>query len=811
MKNTIFVISLVLFSCARPTTLQAQTTRYTDGSLGSNCIGSYNPNTRLCSGGTATAYTTVNGGMANTASGDTLLVRAGTYNERINNAGGGTVINSGTDEAHRTIIKSYQTEVVWLQYNPGCGACTGVNGNYIADKSYVTIDGLNVDNDFITPRSGTPPLTTNATGSAWHIDDNVQNSGLTHHITLTSTIPNTRVQWKNGSGGIGGGTGCCTGSIFTNIEIFNHYDNSATSFHGGYGTYVCYVNSLFENILVHDVAVFGLQQYVNHDFSVAVPPCRDNVWRNNIVYNVREGFSNFNPTGMYICCIRNSTPSVVPPATVTVYNNVVYNITDLGGVGIWIGNLGGDATSGLLANNTVYNVANYGILTSGSGWTAQNNIILNTGPTIIQNDGGAAFSNSLCSTTCGVGLSNQTGTTTTEFGGNVTYPGGFHLVTGAHAIGAAVNLSGTLPTNTDLDGVLRTVPWDIGAYKFVGTPPALDTPPVEDFVYTSGASLGGQNCANGTASCNYWTGPWTLDSGAVTTDAMTNSLTTGNALHSSGTTAASIWRNFNLTSTTGPVASNQNRLSWQARWDSSFAGGVYLNNNANNSVNVINVFGASGGAIHVCEGTAGVFTLHTATAGTSYFYEVELDAAGHAGQFRIRVTPFGGAVGTFTAWTGLCNVPASPGVNRIGMYDGAMTAHDFYVDSIGATATQLAFTTQPPATVNSGATFAANASVTYTNGITPVPGATNSITLAMCPPSSGSATLTAASGLTKAAVNGTASWSDLVLTQPAGAVGLTICASASMLAGGESTTITINATAPPITSVSPARMRARVR
>src|SRR5262252_907267 len=261
MKTFVIVSLLALLSsCARPSPLQAQTTRYTDGSLGSNCIGTYNPTAAVgsrCSGGTAIAYTTVNGGMANTASGDILQVRGasgsfnGIYNERINNTFG-TIINSGSDDTHRTIIKNYQSEVVWLQYNPSCGACAGVNGNSIADKSYVTIDGINVDNQFITPISGTPPLTTNASGAIWRVDDNTVGSLLTHHITLTSTIPNTRVPWKNASGGFGGGSGACTGCIVSHAEIFNMYDNVPAVMngvnHGGYGSYVCYISATFEDL-----------------------------------------------------------------------------------------------------------------------------------------------------------------------------------------------------------------------------------------------------------------------------------------------------------------------------------------------------------------------------------------------------------------------------------------------------------------------------------------------------------------------------------------------------------------------------------
>jgi len=756
----------------------------------------------MCSGGTDTAYTTIAGGLSVTSGGQVLVVRGpvgafdGIYHEAIN-INLGVSVPSGS-AGSPTTIRNMNNEKPWIKPLLGNSTNQAYGNNIPNPKSFITIDGLNCDDadNLVLDGMGyttIPAICWNFSGSA------VGGTPWSDHIVLQNA------EVKNAADGFGFDCESCT---FRNLKMHDFVDGPPPYCCGrsGYAFYYCGSGGLFENIEIYNFEVIAFTNYIN-DVNSTASTCGNNVYKNNYIHDGRgQAFG--------VCCANGNV----------YYNNVVANLTTTRNAEV---SQGFDLKHGAnIYNNTFYNIS-IGVLNHGSGnGLARNNIFYSVTNPIINTEGGTFT----CITdNLGVNGSCADTQVNPQFVGPVSANSpatGWRIcVSAGNPTGCAAaslakdiasNLAGSCgPTpdcSFDFAGTARAIPWDAGAFDAGGTVvPPPDTPPVEDFVYTTGASLGGQNCTSGTPSCNYWTGPWTLDYGTVTTDAMTNSLTTGNAAHSAGTTAASVWRNFALTSTTGPIAANGNRLSWQARWDSSFAGGVYLNNNANNSVNVINVFGAAGGAIHVCEG-ASVFTLHTATAGTSYFYEVELDAAGHAGQFRIRVTPFGGAVGTFTAWTGLCNVPASPGVNRIGIYDGATTAHDFYVDSIGATATQLAFTTEPPGTVNSGATFAANASTTYSNGATIVPARTDSITLSVCPPSSSSATLTAASGLTKAAVNGTASWSDLVLTASAGATGVTICAAASMLSGGESTTITVNANIiPPITAVSPARMRARVR
>ncbi|GAB4367415.1 MAG: hypothetical protein Kow00128_11840 [Deltaproteobacteria bacterium] len=66
---------------------------YADNGLLSNCIGTYNPSTRVCSGGTSTAYITIQAAV-NASNADNVIVRAGNYPERVTTARNGQYIRA---------------------------------------------------------------------------------------------------------------------------------------------------------------------------------------------------------------------------------------------------------------------------------------------------------------------------------------------------------------------------------------------------------------------------------------------------------------------------------------------------------------------------------------------------------------------------------------------------------------------------------------------------------------------------------------------------------------------------------------------
>jgi len=489
-----------------------------------------------------------------------------------------------------------------------------------------------------------------------------------------------------------------------------------------------------------------------------------------------------------------------------IYNNLFYNSFG--------GSISAVYTTQIL-NNTFWNSGNSNNGSGGcnnlnicvfemraNGSAARNNLIIASATIQQYYSASITYSKNICpaiSTYCEFS-SNES----TEFVSTNSASSDFlKLKTGALARDKGANLTTSpppCPLCTDKAGVARppSANWDIGAYQFSGTAP-VDLAPVENFVYTSSADLAAQNCTNGTINCDNWIGPWVANGGTITVDAApSGSFSGGNAAHATGTIASNYYDRAIASFTTGSII-GQMRKSVQSGV-SSFG----LTDSSGLTLVVVEL--NADGHIRGCGSSASPTDLGTWSVDQFYYIEMQLDAAGHPNQVRARFSTLGNS-GTFSSWFSYCQT-AGVGAKTF-IYDATGVTHDFWVDSIGAKATTLAFTTQPSATVTTDVAFSANVSVTYSNGSTPVPGRTDSIILTVCP-SSPTASLSAVSGTTKAAVNGTASWSDLVLSQPAGAVGVTLCANSGTLTQGVSTAITING-ATLTEAATPARIQARIR
>jgi hypothetical protein len=111
---------------------------FVDGSLGGNCVGSYSPTTRTCSGGSHNAYTTIVGGIAVTSAGNyTVLIRSGTYTETL------IMPKSGTDDTHRFMIVGYGQE------RPIINGVSTTNNSILGNgKSYFTIQRLKIQDNY---------------------------------------------------------------------------------------------------------------------------------------------------------------------------------------------------------------------------------------------------------------------------------------------------------------------------------------------------------------------------------------------------------------------------------------------------------------------------------------------------------------------------------------------------------------------------------------------------------------------------------------------------------------------------------------
>jgi len=105
-------------------------TIHADSDITGDCVGSYNPTARSCTGGIAVAYRALSGAAAAAQAGDIVLLRGGNFQETLSPS------QSGTPDNYIT-FKSYPGETATL---------SGVNSPAISllNRSYLIIEGLTV-------------------------------------------------------------------------------------------------------------------------------------------------------------------------------------------------------------------------------------------------------------------------------------------------------------------------------------------------------------------------------------------------------------------------------------------------------------------------------------------------------------------------------------------------------------------------------------------------------------------------------------------------------------------------------------------
>lgn len=396
----LFLIWLAIASQALATTRYVRTT----GSNTYTCAQSTNVDT---------AKQTIAAGLACMAAGDTLIIKAGTYNEGIAQG----AIPSGINDGQRTTIQAATGEYVQL---------TGLNSNSdgltLYDRSYITIDGL-----WFTGRIHFGSTATNGLPGLHYFT--WKNGGVTD--TSARGYPDY-AQANISFLGI-------TGSPHTHL-LFQNIESSDSGPTTGAGFYANgMADSIVEGCNFHDNAKMGVQQYNAGSVKIA----NNNIYRNN----------QFHDNGSFGITVGWGDNTLV-------YNNLIYG--NGGGTagtgGIWVQY--GSPTGSKFYNNTVYGNTGYGIrLEAASNTTTlQNNISYNnTGAEISNAGSGTIASNNLCDSAIS-GLCA---------GGNPLFvsTSNFHLQTGSPAIGAAATI-GTF--STDYDGVSRPQgsAWDIGAYEY---------------------------------------------------------------------------------------------------------------------------------------------------------------------------------------------------------------------------------------------------------------------------------------------------------------------------------------------------------
>jgi hypothetical protein len=374
---------------------------------------------------------TITAGVNCLAAGGRLIIRAGTYNERLDEEAGGITYPRATSWAGASIIEAMAGETVTVLPTAQNGnavlriASTSTNYYlwFMGHNRNFIIDGTNVTTGQSVVKIQAPFV---------RLDSMEIRNGQTQN----------------------GGNGVIVVDPSTGVEILNNniHNNGIVGDVNGqsYGIYAQSPNTIITGNDIHDNTGYGIQIYKSGGNPT------NNTFANNRVYN--NG------------CTTNIGGVLIQGTSHKVYNNLIYS------------NCGrpleayfsGDETGTVFYNNTLYGNINADFaLFLNNGVTARNNISSNNAGTLVGNGTGSVTADhNLCSSTCEFGSSNVTDTAANTFVNAAA--GNFHLGPNAFAKDQGVSTLGS-PYNVDFDGLPRTSPWDIGAYEFVasGTSPVV--------------------------------------------------------------------------------------------------------------------------------------------------------------------------------------------------------------------------------------------------------------------------------------------------------------------------------------------------
>jgi hypothetical protein len=477
-------------------------------------------------------YRTINKGLTVLAAGDTLLVRAGTYIERIGN-NNRNAIPSGLDAARPTTIAAYPGappfEVVTLD---GSGGSRGhfvvlegthhdikVSGFVFDGKSTATVNNIQGGVDGAMTRF---TYTYNELKNIFHVGLGINGDG---HIIQHNTLHHTGM--------------CTRSSSDPATALANCLGAQPHAF------YFAATNSLIDDNIVYQGGDIGIQIYHGGSAGAA----------DNTIISNNDVYDNCNMAGQGCAGM-----TIWDGSNQKVFGNKVHNQSTTGSNNGGI-NIGRNCTGCLVYNNLVYNNPGDGIANVFSTSVGTyNNTIYGNGLAAISIGSGSAsnntvrnnilFSNSNNSVSVGTapGLVQDHNLTTNPFFLNAANAD-FHLTSSSTgAIGQSTDLSATF--TTDFAGTTRTAPWDIGAYKYgAGTvtmtitptspisSPAISTTTSFNFAGTTtgtvtsvGITLNGVSQGNATGTAT-WTKTVTLVPGnntliATATDGTTNVTTT---------------------------------------------------------------------------------------------------------------------------------------------------------------------------------------------------------------------------------------------------------------------------------------------
>lgn len=393
----------------------------------------------------STPKRTINNGIGCLASGDTLIIKGGTYEEYFCRSCGTTPIPDGGGESTRTIIRGAPSETVILKPPPT------INTLFTLDvERYLTFQNLIVDG-------------TDHTGfDAISMRDNHEGGAAPYRLRFQD------MEFRNMWGGVGGPSGYRPYGAheFINIDIHDVQKN-LTCYEGNCG-HVFYTHGddhLFDRVVIDAAGVGNTANYCFHIYDGSYTPKNGWIIRNSTLKNCKN-----HAIGCYAC-------------NDAIFENNVIHGPSSGGSGIVLGY----SNRTQIRNNTIYGVAGEGIyLTPGTQSVIKNNILSNNGGVGISVEGGnnIAIQNNLAA--------SNGGGACVDVGGNHG-PSGTNACTGSSATGNLFGNFNPLFVNaanrdfrlqvgspardagqaiagltTDKDGIMRPQgsKYDIGAYEY---------------------------------------------------------------------------------------------------------------------------------------------------------------------------------------------------------------------------------------------------------------------------------------------------------------------------------------------------------
>lgn len=359
----------------------------------------------------AAKKTIVAGLAAMTSAGDHLEILAGTYDEFIDTENGGyNIINGGGSWATATVIKNYQSDVVWMLPTTNPHPNTGVI--LLNNRNWIIFDGIRLDG--VNRSTLTSTLKINA-GS--------------HHVRYTN-------------GEIKNSGNCVLTADYDQdtgfIEILNSELHEAT----GYGVYSGESDGLYDNLNIHAIDGYGFHFYrETSEFAPTPRDCSRNLVRNcyvhdyNRVVGPRAGllFYRGDDNVAYNNIIVNNPSSISSVIQTTgqlrmlLYNNTLHNADNLGfGVTFndsqeWPGPTIFHTADCEVRNCIIYQCAAGDIVDNGAATGTVLAANVTADPHFVDAAGGDYHINDITSPCCDTG-NNLSGTLTTDFDGNARPP-----------------------------------------------------------------------------------------------------------------------------------------------------------------------------------------------------------------------------------------------------------------------------------------------------------------------------------------------------------------------------------------------------